>query len=94
MPTVTRKLTKLFFSVWQNHVIFNGKGRHACKYRATKYRSLLFICVGGGGVGGGGVGAAALQTEHFCDNSGNVLIIFRASTERKINCNDVAQRNQ
>ena len=75
MPTVTRKSV---FSVWPNHVIFNGKGRHACKYRATKYGSLLFI---------------GLPTKYLCENSGNMLIIFRASTERKRNCN-VAKRNQ
>ena len=46
---------KVFFSVWPNLVIFNGKGRHACKYVATKYESLLFIGVGGG------VGAQGLQ---------------------------------
>jgi len=46
---------KLFFKVWPNHVIFNGKGKHACNYRANKYGSLLFIGVGGGGGGGEGV---------------------------------------
>ena len=74
MPTVTRKSV---FSVWPNHVIFDGKGRPV-NYHATKYRSLLFI---------------GLPTKYLCENSGNMLIIFRASTERKINCN-VAKRNQ
>ena len=42
-----QKAHEAIFSVGPNHVIVNGKGRHACKYSATKYGSLLFIGVGG-----------------------------------------------
>ena len=53
MLTVTRKL-KFFLSLTKSRN-FNGKGKHACNYRANKYGSLLFIGVGGGGGGGEGV---------------------------------------